>query len=313
MFWRALLDALAASQSVQMFASRYGLPAGGGFAGRFVAGTTVADAVAVARRIESTGIAQRLDYLGAVVSTLAEADAATRGVVRVIQEVAAAGVGRQLSLRLTQVGLKVDRATCVDNLRRILDPAGAVGLLVWIEMESSSYTEVTHLIFETLWQQGYRNAGLEVQARLRRTFADVQRLNGLGARVRLVRGAYPESKRIAYRSNAQIERAFITIMELLLTGGTNPAIATDDPRLLRTTGQFAGTHSIPPERYELQMSYGVRPDLQAALHASGYRVRVSIPFGQEWFRYVMHRIGERPLDSRFLIQSVLSRPRQPLM
>ena len=305
MFGRLLFDALAASRSMQSFASRYGLRAHDGFARRFVAGATVADAVAAARRIEAAGRTQTLDYLGPSAVTLADADAATRTVIGIVNELAAAGIGRNLSLKLTQLGVRVDRATCVDNLRRILDPAAAHGFFVRIDMEDARYTQVTFDIFETLWQQGYRNAGVVVQACLRRSVDDIRRLNALGARVRLVKGEYKESKRIAYRSKPQVNRAFIRIMELLLAEGTAPAIATHDPALLEATRQFARAHGIPPDRYEFQMLYEVRPDFQAALTAEGFRVRVCIPFGTEWFAYVMRRLGERPLDVRFVIRDIL--------
>jgi proline dehydrogenase len=236
---------------------------------------------------------------------MAEADRTTRAYLSMFEEIAAAGIGRNVSLKLTQLGLTVDRATCVDNLRRILDGATPHGFFVRIDMEDSRYTQVTFDVFETLWQQGYRNAGVVVQSYLPRSLADVGRMNALGARVRLVKGAYREPRRVAYQSKAQVDAAFIEIMRVLLDQGTFPAIATHDPAMLEATRAFARDRAIPPDRYEFQMLYGVRRDLQTKLAAQGYGMRVYIPFGREWFPYFMRRLGERPANVNFVIRSLL--------
>ena len=290
---------------MKRLASRYGLRTERSFARRFVAGESVAEAIAAARRVEAAGMAQTLDFLGESVATMAEADRATRAYLATINEIAAAGIGRNLSLKLTQLGLTVDRATCVDNLRRILDGATPHDFFVRIDMEDSRYTQVTFDIFETLWQQGYRNAGIVVQSCLPRTPADVGRMNGLGARVRLVKGAYREPRRVAYQSKAQVDAAFVEIMRVLLTEGTFPAIATHDPAMLAATQAFAKDRGIAPDRYEFQMLYGVRRDLQTQLSGQGYGMRVYIPFGQEWFPYFMRRLGERPANVGFVIRGLL--------
>ena len=302
---KAFFHALASSKALQGIASRYGMRHERSFARRFVAGETVADAIAAARRIEASGLTQTLDYLGESVATMAEADAAARVYIRILHEIAAAGIGRNVSLKLTQLGLTVDRATCVDNLRRILDPAGAHGFFVRIDMEDSRYTQVTFDIFETLWQQGYRNVGIVVQSCLPRSVRDVERMNGLGARVRLVKGAYKEPRGVAYQAKSQVDAAFVEIMRLLLQNGTYPAIATHDPAMIAETKAFARQHGISPGHYEFQMLYGIRRDVQTALSADGYGVRVYIPFGREWFPYFMRRLGERPANVTFVIRSLL--------
>ena len=302
---KGVFHALAASKGMKSLASRYGLRTDRSFARRFVAGESVADAIAAARRIEAAGMAQTLDYLGESVATMAEADRATRAYLATINAIAAAGIGRNLSLKLTQLGLTVDRATCVDNLRRILDGAAAHDFFVRVDMEDSRYTQVTFDIFETLWQQGYRNAGIAVQSYLPRTLEDVRRMNALGARVRLVKGAYREPRRVAYQSKAQVDASFIEIMRVLLTGGSSPAIATHDPAMIDATRAFARERAIAAESFEFQMLYGVRRDLQTQLAAQGYRMRVYIPFGQEWFSYFMRRLGERPANVGFVVRSLL--------
>ena len=302
---KAIFQALASSKGLKRLASSYGMRGGDGFARRFVAGETIEEAIAVARAIEAAGLMLTLDYLGESVTTMAQADAATRAYIALLHQVAAAGIGRNVSLKLTQLGLTVDRATCVDNLRRILDPAAAQAFFVRIDMEDSRYTQVTFDIFETIWQQGYRNAGVVVQSALRRSPDDVRRMNALGARVRLVKGAYKEPRSAAHRSKAQVDAAFAEIMQLLLRDGTYPAIATHDPALIAATRQFAAAEGIAADRYELQMLYGVRRDLQLALASEGARVRVYVPFGREWYPYFMRRLGERPANIGFVVRNVL--------
>jgi proline dehydrogenase len=207
---------------------------------------------------------------------------------------------------LTQLGVDVDRATCVDNLRRILEPASRHGFFIRIDMENSRYTAVTLEIFETLWQQEYRNVGVALQAYLRRTDEDVRRMNELGARVRLVKGAYKEPASVAYQQKADVDASFVRLMRLLLDKGTYPAIGTHDEAILNQTVDYASQRGIANDRYEFQMLYGVRRDLQASLVSRGYRVRVYVPFGREWFPYFMRRLGERPANLWFVIRGVLA-------
>jgi proline dehydrogenase len=278
---------------------------GAGFARRFIAGETVEEAIAAARDIQGSGLAITLDYLGESVASAAEADAATRAYVRIVQQIAASDIERNISLKLTQLGLTVDRATCVDNFRRILDAAQANGFFVRIDMEDSPFTSVTLDVFETMWQQGYRNAGVVLQSYLPRSEQDAARMNELGARVRLVKGAYKEPKDVAYQAKADVDAAYIRIMRVLLRDGTYPAIATHDPAMLEATRAYAREQVIAPDRFEFQMLYGIRRDLQTSLQRDGYRVRVYVPFGREWFPYFMRRLGERPANVGFVIRGVL--------
>ena len=303
---KAFFHGLARSEGLKRLASRYGMRQNGsGFARRFIAGETIEEAITAARAIEATGLTQTLDLLGESVATMAEADTATRGYLTVIDRIVAAGIGRNISLKLTQLGLTIDRATCVDNLRRILDAAGPHDFFVRVDMEDSPVTQVTLDVFETMWQQGYRNVGTVLQSYLPRSLADARRLNELGARVRLVKGAYKEPKGVAYQRKAQVDAAFVEIMELLLSEGTYPAIATHDPAMIDATKAYAARHRIAPDRYEFQMLYGIRRDLQAQLLREGHRVRVYVPFGREWFPYFMRRLGERPANIGFVVRGLL--------
>jgi proline dehydrogenase len=303
---KAFFHFLAGNTTLKSLASRYGMRGGSGFANRFIAGESVPEAIDAARQIQTAGLSVTLDYLGEAVGTIAEADAATRAYLAVVDEIAAAGIERNVSLKLTQLGLTIDRATSVDNLRRILDAASTKAFFVRIDMEDSPYTAVTLDIFETMWQQGYRNVGVVLQSYLRRSEADAARMNALGARVRLVKGAYKEPKDVAYQAKTEVDAAFVRIMQLLLAGGTYPAIATHDPAMIDATRAYASERGVDAARFEFQMLYGIRRDLQAALARDGFRVRVYVPFGREWFPYFMRRLGERPANIGFVIRGLWS-------
>ena len=302
---KAFFHALAGSGRLKSLASRYGMRSRDSFARRFIAGETVEEAVVAAREVEGAGMTQTLDYLGESVASVAEADRATRDYLRVLDAIAAAGIGRNVSLKLTQLGLVVDRATCVDNLRRILEAGAAHEFFVRIDMEHSAVTAVTLDVFETMWQQGYRNVGVVLQSYLKRSLEDARRMNALGARVRLVKGAYQEPGAVAFQSRAEVDASFVQIMQLLLTEGRYPAIATHDPAMIDASREFATARGVAADKFEFQMLYGIRRDLQAALTMAGYRMRIYIPFGREWFPYFMRRLGERPANVGFVVRSLL--------
>jgi proline dehydrogenase len=302
---KALFFALSRSAFLKGLVSRYGMAHADSFARRFIAGETVEEAIAAARTLQARGLLLTLDYLGESVSTLDEANAATREYVRLIDVIVASGIERNVSLKLTQLGVDIDRATCVDNLRRILEPAQRHGFFVRMDMENSAYTDVTFEVFETLWQQQYRNIGLALQAALHRTEGDVRRMNELGARVRLVKGAYKEPASAALQQKSDVDAAFVRLMRLLLDEGVYPAIATHDEAILAETRDHAARRGIAADRFEFQMLYGIRRDLQASLVAAGYRMRVYVPFGRQWFPYFMRRLGERPANVGFVLRAIL--------
>jgi proline dehydrogenase len=303
---KTFFHVLAGSDQLKGLASKYGMRNDRSFARRFIAGETIEEAIAAARPIERAGMTQTLDLLGESVGSIDEADVATRVYLEVIDKIVAAGIGRNISLKLTQLGLTIDRATCVDNLRRILDAAGKHEFFVRIDMENSPFTQVTLDVFETMWQQGYRNAGVVLQSCLPRSVKDARRMNELGARVRIVKGAYKEPRAVAYQDKAQVDAAYVELTRLLLSEGKYPAIATHDPAMIEATRAHAAAKGIAPDRFEFQMLYGIRRDLQAQLTADGFRVRVYVPFGREWFPYFMRRLGERPANIGFVIRGILS-------
>ena len=303
---KSFFHALAASGSLKSLASRYGMRHPSSFARRFIAGETVEEAMPAARELATRGLLLTLDQLGESVTSAAEADIATRNYLAVIDAVERAGVERNLSLKLTQLGLDIDRATCVDNLRRILERARRGDFFVRIDMENSPYTEVTLDIFETVWRLGYTNVGVVLQSALHRAEEDLARVNALGARVRLVKGAYKEPRAVAHQGKADVDAAFVRMMRTLLADGTYPAIATHDEAIIEQTKRFAGERGIAKDRFEFQLLYGIRRDLQTSLLAEGYRVRVYVPFGREWFPYFMRRLGERPANVGFVLKGLLS-------
>jgi proline dehydrogenase len=302
---KTFFHTLAQSDFVKRLASRYGMASEQSFARRFIAGETVEEAIVAARTLQAQNFLLTLDYLGESVATLDEANAATREYLRILDVIVASGIERNVSLKLTQLGLDVDRATCVDNLRRILDPAQRNGFFVRIDMENSPYTEVTLEIFETLWQQQYRNVGVVLQSYLYRSEEDAKRVTKTGGRIRLVKGAYKEPKTVAFQQKSEVDSAYLRIMRYLIDHGHYPAIATHDPEIIDASIAYAAERRRATDEFEFQMLYGVRRDLQRLLVSRGYRMRVYVPFGRQWFPYFMRRLGERPANVGFILKSLL--------
>jgi proline dehydrogenase len=300
---KALFHSLAQVDTLRRLASRYGMRPGG-FARRFIAGETVEEAIAAVADLPRRGLRLTLDYLGESVATFDEAHAAAQEYVRIIDAIVRSGIERNISLKLTQLGLDVDRATAVDNMRRILEPADRHAFFVRVDMENSPYIDRTLQVLETLWQQGHRGVGAVIQSCLIRSPQDVRRLNELGCRVRLVKGAYKEPKAVAFQDKAQVDSAFIKLMRELLDHGTFPAIATHDPAMIEATKQYARERGYSQDRFEFQMLYGIRRDLQASLVAEGYGMRIYVPYGRQWFPYFMRRLGERPANVAFVLRGI---------
>jgi proline dehydrogenase len=309
---RSCFHGLAGSHAIRRLASRYGMRRPTSFARRFIAGESVAEAITAARRLQSQGRLITLDHLGESVADADSARAAVGDYRTIIEQVEAAGIERNLSVKLTQLGLDLDRSLCLDNLRRLLDAAAAGDFFIRIDMESSAHVQPTLDVFGTVWDAGYRNVGLVLQSYLRRSMADLEALNRLGVRIRLVKGAYSEPPEVAYGDKAGVDAAFVEMTARLLRDGTRPAIATHDPAILASTRAYAHAHDISPARFEFQMLYGVRRDLQAALIRAGCQLRVYVPFGEQWFPYFMRRLGERPANLMFVLRSLVEERAAPL-
>ena len=300
---RAVFFTLARSSTLRRLASRFGMR-DGGFARRFIAGETVEDVIDTARRLTGRGLRCTLNYLGESVTSSAAARAAAEAYAGMMRDVSDAGLPCQVSVKLTQLGLAIDPAECGANLRHVLD-AASDQCFVRIDMEQSAWVDPTLDLLEYVWQQGYRNVGVVLQSYLYRTERDLARVNALGAGVRLCKGAYKEEKTVAYPVRADVSASFIRLMRTLVRDGTHPAFATHDPPMIDATRAYATERGLAAEAFEFQMLYGVRRDLQAALREQGYRVRIYLPFGEQWFPYFMRRLGERPANVLFVVRSLL--------
>ncbi|MBI3979468.1 MAG: proline dehydrogenase family protein [Chloroflexi bacterium] len=272
---------------------------------RFVAGEHLDDAIAAIQRLNRSGIMATLDHLGENVADEASARRAVVEYLAALKRIHETHANANLSIKLTALGLDFDEQRCGANLVEILDAARSFGNFVRIDMESSKYTQRTLDLFESVWPE-YRNVGVVIQAYLYRSERDVRRLNALGARVRLCKGAYNEPPEVAYPEKADVDANYRRLLELLLKEGTYPAIATHDEAMIAHARAFAAAHGITPERFELQMLYGVRRDLQELLVGQGYRMRVYVPYGREWYPYFMRRLAERPANVLFVLRNVLS-------
>ena len=277
------------------------------FASRFVAGETVDSAVAAARDLAARGITATLDLLGESISAEAEAVAARDQYLRMLDQMAAAsGVEVNVSVKLTQMGFDIDEELCAANILRILDRAQAVQGFVRLDMEGSDYTQRTLDFFERrLFERFGRHCGVVIQAMLRRSAADVEKLIAMKARVRLCKGAYLEPASVAFPDKADVDKQYVALMERLLAAGNYPGIATHDQAIIAHAREFVKRQAIPADRFEFQMLYGVRRDLQQSLVKGGHRIRVYVPFGTQWYPYLMRRLAERPANIAFILGNVV--------
>jgi proline dehydrogenase len=271
---------------------------------RFVAGETLADALTVGRRINSEGITLTLDHLGENVTSRAEAEASRDVYLRALAEIHAAGIQGNVSLKLTQFGMDLSEDACRTNVAQVVRKAADLGSFVRVDMESSEYTDRTlRLVCDLHTESGA--VGAVIQAYLYRSEADIRMLCARQARVRLCKGAYLEPPSVAFPQKADVDRNYVHLMQILLAEGVYPAIATHDPRMIDATREYAGAHGIGRDRFEFQMLYGIRRDLQRQLTVDGYRLRLYVPFGKAWYPYFMRRLAERPANVVFLLRNLL--------
>jgi proline dehydrogenase len=275
-------------------------------ASRFVAGETIDQGVEAARELARRGITSSLDLLGESVTAEAEAVAARDQYLTMLDRMAASGVEVNVSVKLTQMGLDVGEDLCQANMIRILDKARALGGFVRLDMEGSDYTQRTLDFFtRRLFPDYGRHCGVVIQSMLRRSAGDIDALVRLGARVRLCKGAYLESEEVAFPDKAEVDRSYLALMERLLTDGNYPGLATHDERIIAHAQAFVAAQKISSDRFEFQMLYGVRRDLQERLRRAGYHMRVYIPFGTQWYPYLMRRLAERPANIAFILGNVV--------
>jgi proline dehydrogenase len=274
-------------------------------ASRFVAGETVDSAIEAARILNQTGITASLDLLGESVNTSEEAYVARDEVIRTLDEIARTRVDANVSVKLTQLGLDIEHDLCVQNMRTILTRGREHGIFVRMDMESSEHTDRTLEVFRQLHPEFGDLTGVVIQSYLRRSAGDIEELISLGARVRLCKGAYAEPEAVAFQDKREIDESFDNLMKRLIDEGNYPGIATHDERRIDCTLEHVEAEEIPTERYEFQMLYGVRRDLYHSLKERGFNVRVYVPFGSNWYPYLMRRLAERPGNVAFMTASVV--------
>jgi proline dehydrogenase len=275
-------------------------------ANRFVAGETLESALSAVSRLNARGITASLDLLGESVHNEAEARAAGQAYVNMLDRIYERKADANVSVKLTAMGLDVSEDLCVSIMHKILQRAREYRTFVRIDMESSEYTQRTLDLFEQRLYPAYReNVGVVLQSYLYRTFADVEHTNLLKARVRICKGAYKEPETVAYPDKKDVDTSYLRCMHALMQHGNYPGIATHDEAIIKEAKRFAKENQIAPNRFEFQMLYGVRRDLQDQLVREGYRMRVYVPFGTQWYPYLMRRLAERPANIAFLTGNVL--------
>lgn len=274
-------------------------------ASRFVAGETIETAIKAAKVLNTDGTMVSLDLLGESVSSGEETADARDEVIRILDAIADTGVDGNVSVKLTQLGLDIDRVLCAENMSQILTRAKELDIFVRIDMESSEYAARTLDVFEELHGTYGNMTGVVIQSYLRRSASDIEDLIARGARVRLCKGAYAEPPELAFQDMKDVRSSFVELMKRLLDDGTYPGIATHDERLVEQAVQYVEANGIPSERFEFQMLYGVRRDLQKRLRGQGFNVRIYIPFGSNWYPYLMRRLAERSSNVAFMVGSVL--------
>ena len=276
------------------------------FASRFVAGESVATAIDAVRSLNAKGITASLDLLGESTTNEQEAYTAQREYLHLLDLIAREKLNANVSLKLTAMGMDISDALCVKVTREILERARQYGNFVRLDMESSDYTQKTLDLFEQHFYPDFKeHVGVVLQSYLFRTEADARHVSTLGARVRICKGAYKEPETVAYPEKSDVDKCYVRTMHHLMEHGNYPGIATHDEVILAEAKRFAKEKGIANDRFEFQMLYGVRRDLQEALVRDGYRIRCYVPFGTQWYPYLMRRLAERPANMAFMAGNVM--------
>lgn len=275
-------------------------------ASRFVAGESIDTAIPAVAALNKGGITASLDLLGESVTNAAEARAAGEEYLRLLDAIHANKLDANVSVKLTAMGQDIDDDLCEEIMKRILDRAKQYGSFVRLDMESSAYTTRTIEFFEKRLYPHYPdNVGIVLQSSLRRTWDDVQHAIGLNCRVRICKGAYLEPPIVAFPDKRDVDTTYVKCMKELMQRGRYPGIATHDATIIAEAKRFAKEQGIAPDKFEFQMLYGVRRDLQEQIVREGYRMRVYVPFGTQWYPYLMRRLAERPANLAFMTGNIV--------
>ena len=273
---------------------------------RFVAGETIAEAIAFIRELNAEACSASFDHLNESVTNPGEAEGEVTEYLEVLSQIDETGINSNVSIKLTQFGLELDPELAYKNARAVVEDAARRGNFVRVDMEASSVTQQTIDIFKRLRAEfGLNDVGIVLQSYLRRTYADAEGLVKLPARIRICKGAYNEPPEVAFPDKKDVDENYVRVMQLLLSSGIYHGIATHDPKMIDATLAFSQRAGIPKENFEFQMLYGVRRDLQRQLAKDGYNVRVYVPYGKHWYPYFMRRLAERPANIWFVFKNLL--------
>lgn len=272
---------------------------------RFVAGETIDEVIPYIREINAENCTASFDHLNESVDNADEANKEVEEYLRILQQIEATRIRSNVSIKLTQFGLGLDQELAYRNARRVVVDAQQRGNFVRVDMEGSNVTQATIDIFKRLRSEfDLNDVGIVLQSYLRRTYADAQELLKLPARIRICKGAYSEPPEVAFPDKKDVDDNYVKVMQLLLSSGVYHGIATHDPKMIDATIDFATREGIGKEKFEFQMLYGIRRDLQRQLARDGYNMRVYVPYGKHWYPYFMRRLAERPANIWFVMKNM---------
>ncbi|BAS28830.1 proline dehydrogenase family protein [Limnochorda pilosa] len=300
---RGLVLGLTGHPWVSRTVTRYGMRLG---ARRFVAGERLDEAMTAIAGLNRVGIRGTLDYLGESVQDAPQAEAACETYCSLVEEIARRGLDTNVSLKASQLGLDLDPKLALELVGRVVETAGRHGNFVRIDMEDSHHTQATLDLFRAL-RERHENVGIVIQAYLRRSAGDMRDLAAMGASVRLCKGAYLEPPEVAFPDKKDVDASFEELMRAYMASGNHLAVATHDDRMIAAAKRFADELRVPRDRFEFQMLYGIRPRAQRELAADGYRMRVYVPYGTEWYPYFSRRLAERPANILFVLANLFRR------
>ncbi|QYR19820.1 proline dehydrogenase family protein [Paenibacillus sp. sptzw28] len=302
--FRSALLGLAGNKAARALSQRYGMKLG---ARRFVAGETMDDAIAQAKRLNEAGIAVTLDFLGESVTSLEEAKSSELAYIDLLKSICREGIAGNVSLKPTQFGLAIDKGAALAGIRSVVKEAAKLNLFVRLDMEDSPWTDATIGIVQTLRSEGYANVGTVIQAYLYRSGEDVRNLTAEKINLRLVKGAYKEPRSIAFATKPEVDANMRRLIQARLDSGVYTAVATHDETIINWVKSYTKMRRVPRTAFEFQMLYGIRTPLQKSLVKEGYTVRSYVPFGRSWYPYFVRRLAERPANVVFIVKSVFIR------
>jgi len=300
--WRSAFLYLSTNAPVQHLATKSRVARK--ISSRFIAGDTLPEAVAATKALNSKGLTVELDFLGESVTDREQAEAARDTYLAMLDGISAGQADSQVSLKPSQMGQALSDELCYDNIEQVVLKAEGLGNFVWVDIEESPTVDRTIALFKKL-RARHSNVGIALQSYLHRTRKDAQEVISMGGTIRLVKGAYQEPPEVAFPDKKDVDRNFKLLTEMMLSSGPFQAIGTHDEKMIQHAIDYAQAHNISKERFEFQMLYGVRRDLQERLASDGYNLRLYVPYGDRWYRYFMRRLAERPANVIFILGSVV--------